>query len=205
VTANTMFAKRERYDMQNSTTFRSLLNLSRIAILLCVTLSGCSPTPGPSPDQIERDKEIVEKAFPKKVVPPTEDEHDNLPKNVEVVPPTEDEHDNLPKKFVILTKDEYNKLLTRKAHTNEIPKKVVYQITGVVAERTVEISKNTSNIRLILKPSWQDSRVEVECSFDPSKEPIISKKQVGETVNVGGVFYSVSESTLSLSGCKLEE
>ena len=183
-----MFAKRERYDMQNSTTFRSLLNLSRIAILLCVTLSGCSPTPGPSPDQIERDKEIVEKAFPKKVVPPTEDEHDNLPK-----------------KFVILTKDEYNKLLTRKAHTNEIPKKVVYQITGVVAERTVEISKNTSNIRLILKPSWQDSRVEVECSFDPSKEPIISKKQVGETVNVGGVFYSVSESTLSLSGCKLEE
>ena len=189
--------------MQNSTTFRSLLNLSRIAILLCVTLSGCSPTPGPSPKQIERDKEIVEKAFPKKVVPPTEDEHDNLPKKV--VPLPEDEHNNLSKNFVILTKEEYNKILNRKAHTNEIPKEVVYQITGVVAERTVEISKNTSNIRLILKPSWQDSRVEVECSFDPSKEPIISKKQVGETVNVGGVFYSVSESTLSLSGCKLEE
>ena len=170
VTANTMFAKRERYDMHNSTTFRSLLNLSRIAILLCVTLSGC----GPSEEAKRQARERVEKAQKSKQV-------------------------------VTLTKEEYDTLLRSKTHTNEIPKGVVYQITGVVAERTVEISKNTSNIRLILKPSWQDSRVEVECSFDPSKEPIISKKQVGETVNVGGVFYSVSESTLSLSGCKLEE
>ena len=167
VTANTMFAKRERYDMHNSTTFRSLLNLSRIAILLCVTLSGC----GPSEEAKRQARERVEKAQKSKQV-------------------------------VTLTKDKYDTLLRSKTHTNEIPKGVVYQITGVVAERTVEISKATSDIRLILKP-WQDSRVEVDCLFDRSEEQTISAMPLGTTVNVDGDFDSVSESTVCLIGCKL--
>ena len=170
MTANTMFAKRERYDMQNSTTFRSLLNLSRIAILLCVTLSGC----GPTEKDIEDQSDIVIKALESG-------------------------------KDVALTMKEYNVLLTRQAHSNKTPEPVVYRITGVVAQRKADISEGTSDIRLILKPSWQDSRVEVNCLFDRSNEPKVSAMPLGTTVNVAGVFYSVSESDLSLIGCNLLE
>ena len=140
--------------------------------------------------------------LPEKDVPITKDEFDNLPEKD--VPITKDDFDNLPEKAVALTKDEFDKLLTREAHTNEIPKNVFYRITGVVEQRKAEISKATSDIRLILKP-WQDSRVEVNCLFNGSSEPKISAKQVGETVNVAGVLNSISESTVWLRGCKLEE
>ena len=185
VTANTMFAKRERYDMQNSTIFRSLLNLSRIAILLCVTLSGCSPS---EPSENEKDTESMRV--------------EEVLRREKAVPITKDESDNLPEKVVALTKEEFDKLLTRKTHTNEIPKEVFYRITGVVEQRKAEISKATSDIRLILKP-WQDSRVEVDCLFDRSEEQTISAMPLGTTVNVDGDFDSVSESTVCLIGCTL--
>ena len=151
------------------------------------TLSGCSPS---EPSENEKDKESMRV--------------EEVLRREKAVPITKDESDNLPEKVVALTKEEFDKLLTRKTHTNEIPKEVFYRITGVVEQRKAEISKATSDIRLILKP-WQDSRVEVNCLFNGSNEPKISAKQVGETVNVAGVLYSISESTVRLRGCKLEE
>ena len=156
--------------MQNSTIFRSLLNLSRIAILLCVTLNGCGLGETEKAEASKNVKQALQSG-----------------------------------KVVALTKEEYGSLLLRQAHSKKTPEPVVYRITGVVAQRKADISEATSDMRLILKPSWQDSRVEVNCLFDRSNEPKVSAMSLGTTVNVAGVFYSVSESELSLIGCNLLE